>query len=274
MFLMIDDQFTEHEKYHLAGDVGVALWYRLAGKCAAANKEGHVPGHMVRAWAPPGWSSSRLSSAVRALVRSGLLHDHETMCGRCLERHGELAQGDYRLHDWLDWQLQARAKDDPIVKMRERRRKQLHRRADLKNAIRMRDRDLCRYCGVAVIFGTGDHKSMLAGQFDHVDPFDPENALAKILTSCKACNVQKGERTPAEAGMTVHPAGFRAPIQPTGLDNQTASQTDGLDPTAHDPDPSSRGARLGTEPDRDGSPAVVPGSDPDRQTIDDESETP
>lgn len=266
MFLMIDDRFTDHEKFHMAGEHGQALWFSSAVKCAAANREGLIPAHMVRAWSPTHFTPARLTAATKALVRSGLWHDHESLCGRCLERHGELAKGDYRFHDWLDWQLQARAKDDPIVKMRERRRKQLHRRADLKNAIRMRDRDLCRYCGVAVIFGTGDHKSMTSGQFDHIDPFDPENALAKILTSCKRCNVEKGERTPEQAGMTIHEPGYQAPIQTDGMDIQTASQTGGLGSGADDPDPSSRDARLGTEPDRDGSPAVIQDPDPDHET--------
>ena len=245
VFLMIDDQLKRHEKYHLAGEHGQALWHACAIDCAGANKEGLIPGHMLRAWAPPGWSSSRLTAAARALVRSGLWHDADSMCERCTERHGPLEPGSFRFHDWLDWQFQARAKDDPIYKMRERRRKQLHRRPEIKNAVRMRDRDLCRYCGVAVIFGA-DHKSSTAGQYDHLDPFDPINSVDVIVTSCKACNVQKGERTPEQAGMTLHPAGYQAPIQPNGLDIQPEN-----------PDPSSRDARVGTGPGRAGSPGRI-----------------
>lgn len=246
MFLMIDDQLKRHEKYHLAGEQGQALWHACAIDCAAANKEGHVPAHMLRAWAPPGWSSAKLTAATKALVRSGLWHDAETMCERCTERHGPLEDG-YRFHDWLDWQFQARAKDDPVFKMRERRRKQLHRRPEIKEAVRMRDRDLCRYCGVAVVFGA-DHKSSTAGQYDHLDPFDPINSVDTIVTACKSCNVAKGERTPDAAGMILHEPGYQAPIQSRGLDIQPA-----------DPDPSSRDARVGTGPGRAGSQGWVSG---------------
>lgn len=246
MFLMIDDQFRRHEKYHLAGEHGIALWHACAIDCAGANKEGHVPSHMLRAWAPAGWSTGKLNAAVKALVRSGLWHDAETLCERCEERHGPLVDG-YRFHDWLDWQFQARAKDDPVFKMRERRRKQLHRRADIKASVRTRDRDLCRYCGDPVVFGA-DHKSPKAGQYDHLDPFDPENAIDKIVCACKACNVAKGERTWEQAGMTLHEPGYQARTQPDGLDIQTA-----------DPDPSSRDARVGTGPGRGGSPGWISG---------------
>lgn len=247
MWLMIDDQFRRHEKYHLAGEHGIALWHACAIDCAAANKEGHVPSHMLRAWAPAGWSSSKLTAATKALVRSGLWHDTDTLCDRCQDRHGPLEDG-WRFHDWLDWQMQARSKDDPIFKMRERRRKQLHRRPEVKQAVRMRDRDLCRYCGVSVVFGA-DHKSSTCGQFDHLDPFDPINSVDTIVVACKSCNVAKGERTPDAAGMILHEPGYQAPIQSRGLDIQTV-----------DPDPSSRDARVGTGPGRAGSPGWI--SDP------------
>jgi 5-methylcytosine-specific restriction endonuclease McrA len=207
---------------------------------------------MLRAWAPPGWSSARLTAATKALVRSGLWHDAETLCDRCTDRHGPLEPGSYRFHDWLDWQFQARAKDDPIFKMRERRRKQLHRRPEIKEAVRTRDRDLCRYCGVAVVFGA-DHKSPTAGQFDHLDPFDKINSVEGIVTACKACNVAKGERTPDAAGMIVHEPGYQVLIQPNGLDIRTP-----------DPDLSSRDARVGTGPGRDGSPGWIPDREPAR----------
>lgn len=270
MFLMLDDQLTRHEKWHLAGEAGQLLFVTVSIEVAAANREGLVPGHMLRAWAPSSFATSKLTAATRALVRAEFWHDHESLCGRCLERHGELKRGDYRVHDWLDWQFQARAKDDPIYKMRERRRKQLHRRPEIKNAVRMRDRDLCRFCGCAVIFGA-DHKSPRAGQYDHLDPFDPINSVDAIATSCKECNVAKGERTPEQAGMVLWPAGttaaeIQALTAAVGLDIQAAVRVPGLDSDPLDPDPSSRGARLGTGPGRDGSPGWIPSPDPDHET--------
>jgi 5-methylcytosine-specific restriction endonuclease McrA len=282
MHLLIDDQLTRHEKWHMAGansdaaiEAAQLLLVTAWINCSAANREGLIPGHMLRPWAPPTFSSSKLTAAIRTLIRVGFVHDHETLCGRCLERHGELAKGDYRFHDWLDRQFQARAKDDPVYKMRERRRKQLHRRPEIKRRVRERDRDLCRFCGVLTVFGTADHKSMLAGQYDHLDPFDEINSVDKLVCSCKGCNVEKGERTPEQAGMILWPAGTTAAeiqamthLAASGvrLDIQPAIQTAGLGSDSTDPDPSSRDARLGTGPGRDGSPGLIPSPDPATET--------
>jgi hypothetical protein len=255
MHFMSDDQLTRHEKWHKAGEHGQALWFPVGVNCAAANREGLIPAHMLRAWAPVHFSTSRLTSASKALVRAGLWHDHDTLCARCFERHGDLEPGDHRFHDWLDWQFAARAKDDPLFKMRENRRKRLHRAGKLRESIRRRDRDLCRYCGRLCVFGTADHKSDHVGQFDHLDPFDEENAFDKIVVACKACNVKKGERTWQQAGMVLHAPGFHDPSHCDGYATDIQPGISGS---------SSRDAGVGTGTGRDGSTGWIPDQEPAR----------
>ena len=60
----------------------------------------------------------------------------------------------------------------------------------------------CRYCGARV-----HRKDRSAWQYDHVEPNKYVGA-ANIVIACMACNKQKQQRTPAEAGMVLHRPGW------------------------------------------------------------------
>jgi hypothetical protein len=62
----------------------------------------------------------------------------------------------------------------------------------LRLQVYCRDSFACRYCGAA-----GEQLTL-----DHVKPGGPDSAL-NLVTACASCNSQKGQRTPAEAGMVV-----------------------------------------------------------------------
>lgn len=70
-----------------------------------------------------------------------------------------------------------------------------------------RDGYRCQYCGV--------RKAAHALNFDHVLPRvrGGKTSWENIVTSCYACNENKGARTPGEAGMTL----LRKPQRPTSL---------------------------------------------------------
>lgn len=82
------------------------------------------------------------------------------------------------------------------------RRQALHRNVALRTAIRERDGDRCRYCGVVVAWS--DRRSPAGGTYDHVNPIG-ENSLENLVVACRSCNSKKGDRTPQQAGMDLLP---------------------------------------------------------------------
>lgn len=218
---MVDDGWPRHEKVVAAGKSGRALWMAAGPICAGERTDGVVSALTVKLAAVLAECSPR--SGARALVASGLWHDHRTIqdCGRCF--HGDpvhqwagtsLTDDEYFFHDWCHWQLARRGKSDPIEQQRDLRRKDLSRNRRLCSAIRARDRDICRYCGVQTTWIPGDRKSPTSGTYDHIDPFDfgdgtpasdKGNSASKIVVACRKCNGEKKDRTPEQAGMTLLP---------------------------------------------------------------------
>lgn len=68
---------------------------------------------------------------------------------------------------------------------------------DIRDAVRERDGDDCRYCWRKVLWGGRD---VNGGTFDHIDPMGPAT-LENLVVACRSCNSRKGQRTPAQAGM-------------------------------------------------------------------------
>jgi 5-methylcytosine-specific restriction endonuclease McrA len=103
------------------------------------------------------------------------------------------------VHDWDDWQATPRSEaKDPTTA----RRSALYRNADLRNAIRGRDGDVCRYCAADVDFA--DRRSRTGGTYDHIDPYG-DNSVENLVVACRSCNSSKGCRTPEAAGMVLLP---------------------------------------------------------------------
>lgn len=223
-WLKLDDGWAMHPKIRAAGLHGRALWVAAGNQCAAKDTDGHVEAHMVDIYAVIADTTRR--RAVPPLVSSGLWHDEATItaCHRCHRGDGHddwsgtgpLRPGGYYFHDWREYQLNAAGKTDSIARKHELRGKNLRRNARLTAAIRERDRDLCRYCGVHAPFT--DRKSKRGGTYDHRDPFGG-NTLDNVVVACRGCNAVKGNRTPEQAGMVLLPvpAAYLAASDP-GLD--------------------------------------------------------
>ena len=132
---------------------------------------------------------------ISALCQSGFLDEAVT-------------PGDYGLHDWTDYAGR-------LIDLRAFRsqRNKLHRDADLTKAIRKRDEDRCRYCGIAVSWK--DRKGPSGGTYDHVDPRG-DNSLENVVIACRSCNSSKQQRTPQAANMELHPPGIYPESTPPG----------------------------------------------------------
>ena len=108
-------------------------------------------------------------TAARLIDQDGRIHDWDEYCGRLL---------DGRRH----------ARD----------RSKLQRDYPVRDFVRDRDGDNCRYCGREVDWK--DRKSERAGTYDHVVPRGG-NDPANVVVACKGCNSRKADRTPEGAGM-------------------------------------------------------------------------
>lgn len=82
------------------------------------------------------------------------------------------------------------------------RRQALVRDPALRNTLRARDKDQCRYCRVLVKWS--DRKGRHGGTYDHIDPRGP-NSVENLVVACRSCNSSKKDRTPEEAGMILLP---------------------------------------------------------------------
>ena len=173
----VDDSFYDHPKVWDAPDCAVSLWAR-AGSWSSRNlTDGFVPSGM------PARFCGDPETAVRELVDRGLW---------------QRTKGGYLFHDWTDWNSSKEAVK--AKRTANARRQALFRDPVLKQAVRERDQDMCRYCGALVRWGGG--RSPQAGTYDHIDPAG-ENTYDNLVVSCLSCNSRKGGRTPFEAGMKV-----------------------------------------------------------------------
>jgi hypothetical protein len=126
------------------------------------------------------------------------------------------------------------------------RKQALFRDAELREAIRKRDRNMCRYCAVKVRWH--DRKGPGGGTYDHVDPEGP-NSLENVVVACRGCNSSKKDRTPQRAGMILLPE----PATNFGSKSRSKSDLDRASPLSHPPN-GGKGARVG----RDARPSMPP----------------
>jgi 5-methylcytosine-specific restriction endonuclease McrA len=171
----IDDGFYDHPKTFDASDAAIALWVR-AGTWSSRNlTDGFVPAGM-----PP-----RLSAEHDAAVKE--------LCVRGLWKR---ARGGFQFHDWHEYNRTA--EEVKSERKANTRRQALFRDPALRQTVRERDNDTCRYCGVRVQWN--DRRGVRGGTYDHVDPSGP-NIAANLVVCCRACDSRKGSRTPEQAGL-------------------------------------------------------------------------
>ncbi len=175
----VDDRLHSHPKWLATPAAARALWV-TAGSWSAANlTDGRVPKHVL-----PMLGGRPRDAA--ALVAAGLW----------------LAEADdFRFHDWTTYQP---TKADVLAdRSAAAARQTVARSPELREAVRARDADRCRFCGAVVQWS--NRRGPLGGTYDHVIP-DGGSGMNNLVVACRGCNSAKGRRTPEQAGMRLRPA--------------------------------------------------------------------
>ncbi len=225
MWLKVHDGLPFDPKVLLLGrtkaevNEAIGMATRIWAWCAQQRTDGFVPEAIV--------DSIGTAAALRRLVRPTFDRRpflHRRGLGddcRCLRGRSWPDGADFLVHDFLDRNPSRAENDVHRAKMRERKD------PALKAAVRQRDGDRCRYCGLAVNFA--DHRSARGGTLDHVDPTVAAGA-ANLVVACRGCNALKKDRTPQQAGLRLLPLPGH-PSHPTRDGPVVGSESDpGSDP--------------------------------------------
>ncbi len=167
------------------------LWYAMQMWSADQGTEGLIPTRKLEAVTDRRLTGKRLQAALDELVVEQQL----------------VADGDgWRLAIWE--QPPAGTWQDHTKRERWRRDKALKRNGELCRAIKERDRNLCRYCGVRVNWD--DKNGPTGGTYDHVDP-DGDNSMSNVVVACRHCNCTiKAERPLEHSGLALWRPGTTA----------------------------------------------------------------
>lgn len=170
----------------------IGHWLMILAWCASERSDGFVTVQQVDEYGTRESAERLLRSR---FDRSPLVHRKGDVCG-CLEGRKWPSDYDYAIHDWLAYNP-SRSEND-VAKAQ---RKELRDR-ELREQVRKRDGDCCRYCGKQVKWQ--DRKSPAGGVLDHVRP-DIAAGVGNLVVACRACNTRKGKRTPEAASMALLP---------------------------------------------------------------------
>jgi 5-methylcytosine-specific restriction endonuclease McrA len=198
----------------------IGHWLLILAACGSERSDGFVTATEAVEFG----TSDSLARLLRSRFdRSPLLHRKGDVCG-CLEGRKWPSDYDFAVHDWLVYNP-SRSEND-VVKAQ---RKELRDR-ELREAVRGRDGDCCRYCGIEVKWQ--DRKSPKGGVLDHVRP-DLAAGADNLVVACRACNTRKGKRTPEAASMQLLPVPGH-PRHPS-RSATTSDQINGKSKTVSDP---------------------------------------
>lgn len=253
MWFKVDDEAWMSDALQSLSCEALSLWVMVGSRCGHDNTEGRITPVILRQvrklfGIPP--------AAVDELVAAGRWHDATTIrrCATCkrippMLADGKLKPGEFYVHNWLEYQFTRDQALLPEHRLHAVRKKRLSNNTELREQLYLRDKGLCRYCGVRVDFK--DRHGPTGGTWDHRDPAG-ENTLDNVLTACRRCNSLKNNRTPEEAGMPVLAPG------------QALGQTDGQTGVEPEPDgrPTTRGRTREFGTGRTGDqPTTDPGRD-------------
>ncbi len=184
MAYLLDDDWDNDPRVVRAGTAAFGLYSRCGMWVARHLTDGFVPAEVATTYGTREWAAKLVDAGLWTTVVDG-----------------------YQMVDYLA--LNASAEKAKARRVSNSRRQALFRDPELRLAVRERDRDLCRYCGVRVRWN--DRKGSAGGTYDHVDPDGP-NEPGNLVVCCRGCNSSKRNRTPEQAGMTLLPPS-RPPIQ-------------------------------------------------------------
>lgn len=139
------------------------------------------------------------------------------------------------LHDW--YQYAGRLVDQRKQhQRRSSRNRTLYSDYSTIDAIRKRDGDSCRYCGVVVEWK--NRRGPNGGTYDHVEP-NGDNSVENVVVACRACNSRKQDQTPEARGMVLQQIPGKSPAE-TGRNLSTTVQDRTGQDLTEPPDPSDR----------------------------------
>ena len=232
----VDDKLHSHKKSARAGVAAMGLW-TLAGSWSADQlTDGFIPDYIAERLAPG--ASEQLA---KELVAAGLWVD-------------DVYDGDtgWRFRDWTDYQP---TRDD-VEAQREvsRRRWAMRVDPDLRQALKERDGDRCRYCGEEVNWK--DRRGAKGGTYDHVTPLSKggDESVDNLVVCCRECNAKKASRTASEAGMSLTDPG------PTQVDSGS-TKASRPDPSRPKEPTSKRATRIPDDWQPDDEPSLTSEAD-------------
>lgn len=178
MAYSLDDEWENGPMIRRAGVAAFGLYCACGLWVARHLTDGFVPADVAASYGTREWAAK--------LVDAGFWR---------------VVEGGYHMPHYLD-------RNPSAEQVRKRRRSAARRQAlvrdpVLREMVRTRDKDRCRYCGIAVRWS--DRKGAKGGTYDHVDPDGP-NTPENVVVCCRGCNSSKCDRPLAETGMTLRPA--------------------------------------------------------------------
>lgn len=183
----VDDKLHAHPKWWALSPNAKALWTTAGSWASSYKTDGLIGANQLPILAPQvGLTVGKMRSAAAELVAAGLW---------------VTTDGGWAFHNWTDFNP-LRAQQDKEAAI-ERERKKIQNDPDLKTAIRVRDQDRCRYCGVEVNFAA--RTGHLAGRYDHVIPVTKggKTTMANVVVCCDFDNRRKYNKTLDEAEMVL-----------------------------------------------------------------------
>lgn len=192
----IDDKLHAHPKWWALTPDAKALWTTAGAWSASYKTDGLIRDAELAILSPQvGLSPLKIKKAAAELVEA---------------RMWVVVDGTgFQFHQWTEFNPpRATLEKEAAI---EKERNKIKNDSDLKAAVRARDGDLCRYCGIEVNFAA--RTGHTAGRYDHVLPVTKggKTTVGNVVVACDFDNRKKYNKTLEEAGMTLLDPGTRAP---------------------------------------------------------------
>lgn len=246
MWFKLDDGWLMHAKTRSMGLCARALWLAACNWSGQQLTDGFIPQHMLLMLAAGAdLPVAEISTAASRLVQIGAWHEIGDDC-RCMKGrkgctcHGSRSVPDepgWIVHDFLEYNP---CREQVLADRAKSRRKREIRSTQfdsLRQAVRARDGDQCRYCARRVFWTGPDSKTNQGATFDHVDPMLGTTEV-NVVVACRTCNSSKKDRTPQEANMRLRPQPGVKPLRRKADDDSERSRS--APAPAATPDPVSR----------------------------------
>jgi hypothetical protein len=171
MAYWLDEGWHRWPEIHRVGTAAAGLYSRCGSYIADTQTDGFIPTAVAQQYGTPEW--------IGRLVDAGLWVVEE-----------------YGFRDTRYFPLN---KPKAQIELDRARRREARDPLTIK-AVRSRDGDFCRYCGIKVDWT--DRRGSRGGTYDHVIP-GLVGGVDNLVVCCRSCNSSKKNRTPEQAGMTL-----------------------------------------------------------------------